>query len=229
MTTIVSGIVGVGSNIQTSNTKKRLPADSSELTRQVRLAAGFRPYVNGGPFGWYLPKYRSFADAEMRQDYSLGFRFGPIFDAGTTRVFPPPEGSIATNPFIADFTGATGSVDAGPPAIYTFGDSLDYDVQSSTVYVRLDNIPTGSTNPGGTALTKIRNIVIDFTSAPNIQTGTFSGPAVPSAEGTYSITGWQYSFGVGGTPINAFEGVPFSFQMASTTPNITAIYVDLIV
>jgi len=48
------------------------------------LAAGFRPYVTGGPFGYYLPKYRSFPDAEMRQDYSLGFRYGPIFD-GTFR------------------------------------------------------------------------------------------------------------------------------------------------
>jgi hypothetical protein len=80
MTTIVSGILNVGTTINNGGTKKRLSADSSDLTRQIRLAAGFRPYVTGGPFGYYLPKYRSFPDAEMRQDYSLGFRYGPIFD-----------------------------------------------------------------------------------------------------------------------------------------------------
>lgn len=80
MSTIISGILPIGSTRTNGGLKKKLPADSSELTRQIRLAAGFRPYVTGGFNNFYLPKYRSFADAEMRQDYSLGFRFGPIFD-----------------------------------------------------------------------------------------------------------------------------------------------------
>lgn len=221
----MSSLVSVGSTVNNGNTKKRVPAESSELTRQIRIAAGFRPYVQGGFNNYYLPKYRSFADGGMRQDYSLGFRFGPIFDGGVDRIAPVYQGSIPGNPFVADFTGATAVVSL---PIYTFGDSLDYDVQSGTVYVKLTNIPTGSTNPGGTALTKIQNIVIEFSSAPNIQAGTFSGPATPTAQGAYLGNSWQYVFGTTPT-IATFEGVTFSFQMASTVPNITAIYVDLIV
>ena len=148
-----------------------------------------------------------------------------IVAQGNPLPTPPPQGSSSNDPFVADFTGATATVSL---PLYTFGDSLDYDVQSGTVYVRLDNIPTGSDNPGGTVLTQIQNIVIEFSAAPNIQSGTFTGPVAPSAEGVYLVNSWQYVFGTG-TPIAGFEGVPFSFQMASTSPNIVAIYVDLIV
>lgn len=143
-----------------------------------------------------------------------------------------PIGSTSDNPFVADFTGASATTLG--PTLFRFGDSVDYDVQSGTIFVRLDNIPVGTGNPGGTALIKIFRILIEFNANPvgNIQSPTFVGPAVPTSNGPLlpgpPSNTWGFVFALpAGTPIGGFEGVPFSFQTLSTTLKILGIYVDL--
>jgi hypothetical protein len=81
---MIDDFLPIGSTTTNGILKKRRPADSSDVTRYIRITSQFRPYVTGGATGNYLPKGGYWGSQELRQSYSLGFRFGPIFD-GTYR------------------------------------------------------------------------------------------------------------------------------------------------
>ena len=76
----ITDFLAIGSTVTNGGAKKRRAADSSDVTRFVRIAATFRPYIAGGPDGKYLPKGGYCKSQEQRMQWSQGFRYGPIFD-----------------------------------------------------------------------------------------------------------------------------------------------------
>lgn len=73
--------LAIGSSVTNGgNYKYKHAAAASEVTKYKRLAAQFRPYIQGGPTGTYLPKGNYWKSQEDLLNYKLGFRFGPIFD-----------------------------------------------------------------------------------------------------------------------------------------------------
>jgi|LauGreDrversion4_2_1035121.scaffolds.fasta_scaffold701446_3 hypothetical protein len=79
------GFLNVGSNIQNGVAKKRGVVDSSDITRMIRQTAAYRPYGDGGAQGNYLPKIGRFPSQSARLEWSLGRKFGPLFDANYLR------------------------------------------------------------------------------------------------------------------------------------------------
>lgn len=77
---MIDDFLPIGTTTTNGILKKRRSADASDVTRYIRLTSQFRPYVAGGVTGNYLPKGGYWKSQEFRQYYSLGFRFGPIFD-----------------------------------------------------------------------------------------------------------------------------------------------------
>lgn len=73
--------LNVGTTLYDGVNKKRRVADSSDVTKYIRIAASFRPFVQGGPRGDYMPKGGSLGSASAAQQFKVAFRFGPIFDA----------------------------------------------------------------------------------------------------------------------------------------------------
>lgn len=73
--------LNVGTTLDNGINMKKRVGPSSEVTKYIRIAASFRPYINGGPRGDYLPKGGSLKDASMVQQFKIAFRYGPIFDA----------------------------------------------------------------------------------------------------------------------------------------------------
>ena len=74
--------LNVGTTLSNGINKKRRVADASDVTKFVRIAATFRPYVGGGVAKQrYLPKAGGWSDMETARSWSQGYRFGPIFDA----------------------------------------------------------------------------------------------------------------------------------------------------
>jgi hypothetical protein len=51
----------------------------------IRQTAAYRPYGDGGAQGNYLPKLGRFPSQSARLEWSLGRKFGPLFDANYLR------------------------------------------------------------------------------------------------------------------------------------------------
>lgn len=77
----IMDFLNVGSTLANGVLEKKRVADSSDLTKMIRIAATFRPYVTGGADGRFLPKGGYWKDQQLAGQWRLGFRYGPIFDA----------------------------------------------------------------------------------------------------------------------------------------------------
>lgn len=73
--------LAIGSTVTNGgNFKYKHAAPASEVTKYKRIAAQFRPYIQGGVTGNYLPKGGYWPSQADLLNYKLGIRFGPIFD-----------------------------------------------------------------------------------------------------------------------------------------------------